>query len=248
MKNLFVADAAPFVSNPDKNPTLTHHGAVVENVRVSARPGQERRALERRLWLLIWFHDAAVLKSLSMGAVAGSVLRVIPLEAAEYAHQLIEAEKADAKAGTYVPKFFDAHRYKTLQALCETILPADADSGGAIEAGAPEFIDLLTSENHGIPVETGRRVEVARLHVREPLRQGLSRLRAATAERDSRSHCVSQECGAGRRPESAVEFFSLLRNLTADGFFTSKIGIKYLGYKGNTFLPEFPGCPPVPGV
>jgi hypothetical protein len=46
----------------------------------------------------------------------------------------------------------------------------------------------------------------------------------------------------------SVEFFSLLRNLTADGFFTSKIGIKYLGYKGNTFLLEFPGCPPVPGL
>jgi len=46
----------------------------------------------------------------------------------------------------------------------------------------------------------------------------------------------------------AVEFFSFLRNFTADGFFTSKIGIKYLGYKGNTYLVEFPGCPPVPGV
>ena len=45
-----------------------------------------------------------------------------------------------------------------------------------------------------------------------------------------------------------VDFFSLLRNMTADGFFTSKIGIKYLGYKGNTFLTEFPGCPPVPGI
>ena len=45
-----------------------------------------------------------------------------------------------------------------------------------------------------------------------------------------------------------VEFFSFLRNMTADGFFTSKIGIKYLGYKGNTFLTEFPGCPPVPGI
>ncbi len=89
----------------------------------------------------------AVLKSLSIGAVAGSVLRVIPLEAAEYAHNLIETERADAKAGGYAPKFFDAHQYKTLQALCETIFPADAECGGAIEAGAPEFIDLLTSEN-----------------------------------------------------------------------------------------------------
>jgi gluconate 2-dehydrogenase gamma chain len=43
-----------------------------------------------------------------------------------------------------------------------------------------------------------------------------------------------------------VEFFSTLRKFTADGFFTSEIGIKYLGYVGNTYLTEFPGCPPVP--
>ena len=97
----------------------------------------------------------AVLKSLSMGAVAGSVLRAIPLEAAQYAHHMIEAEKADAEAVGYTPKYFDAHAYKTLQTLCETILPADSDSDGAIEAGAPEFIDLLTSENAEYQVKLG---------------------------------------------------------------------------------------------
>ena len=29
-----------------------------------------------------------------------------------------------------------------------------------------------------------------------------------------------------------VDFFALLREMTADGFFTSQIGIKYLGYAG----------------
>ena len=43
-----------------------------------------------------------------------------------------------------------------------------------------------------------------------------------------------------------VEFFAFLREMTADGFFTSEIGIKYLGYVGNTYLLSFPGCPPVP--
>ena len=42
VKNLFVADAAPFVTNADKNPTLTIMALVVENIRVSARPGKER--------------------------------------------------------------------------------------------------------------------------------------------------------------------------------------------------------------
>src|ERR1700724_1714367 len=86
-----------------------------------------------------------VLKSLAMSAAATSVLRVIPAQAAEYAHHMVAAEKAATQV--YAPKFFPAHEYKTLQALCQTIIPADADSGGAIEAGAPEFIDLLTSEN-----------------------------------------------------------------------------------------------------
>jgi len=86
----------------------------------------------------------SILKSLTMGAAATSVLRVIPLQAAEHAHRMIMAEKK-AAAGAYTPKYFDAHGYKTLQALCGTIFPADADSGGAVEAGAPEFIDLLTS-------------------------------------------------------------------------------------------------------
>ena len=43
-----------------------------------------------------------------------------------------------------------------------------------------------------------------------------------------------------------IEFFSFLRNLTADGYFTSEIGIKDLGYIGNKYLKGFPGCPAVP--
>ena len=40
-----------------------------------------------------------------------------------------------------------------------------------------------------------------------------------------------------------VEFFAFLREMTADGFFTSEIGIKYLGYVGNTYLLSFNGLP-----
>src|SRR5260370_32904023 len=71
-----------------------------------------------------------VLKSLAMSAAATSVLRTIPAQAAEYAHHMVAAEKAATKV--YAPKFFAAHEYKTLQILCQTIVPADADSGGVI--------------------------------------------------------------------------------------------------------------------
>ncbi len=187
----------------------------------------------------------AVLKSLGMGAVAGSVLRVIPLEAAAYAHSVIGAEKADA--GGYAPKFFDAHGYKTLQTLCEAIFPADADSGGAIEAGAPEFIDLVTSENSGFQTKLGGGMQW--LDATCTSRYGKAYLESAAGQQKEILDLIAYRKN-GEDDASltqGVEFFSLLRNLTADGFFTSKIGIKYLGYKGNTFVPEFPGCPPVPG-
>ena len=189
----------------------------------------------------------ALLKSLTVGAVAGSVLRVIPLEAAEYAHNLIAAEKS-ADGGSYTPKFFSAGDYKTLQALCETILPADADCGGAIEAGAPEFIDLVTSENSGYQAQLGD--GIAWLDRTCTARYGKVFLGCAPQQQAEILDLIAYRKSAQQDEGllSAVDFFALLRNLTADGFFTSKIGIRYLGYKGNTYLEEFPGCPPVPGV
>src|ERR1700676_5624260 len=96
-----------------------------------------------------------ILKTLAMGAVCGSVLQVIPAKAAEFAHQAVRKEKAAAVAGKYTPKYFSAHQYETLNWLCDAIIPKDDHSGGAVEAGAPEFIDLLTSENQKYQVQLG---------------------------------------------------------------------------------------------
>jgi len=188
----------------------------------------------------------AVLKSLSIGAVAGSVLRVIPLQAAKFAHNLIDAERDEA--GVYTPKFFNAHQYKMLQALCETILPTDADCGGAIEAGAPEFIDLLTSENAEYQSTLGGGVTA--LDATCTSRYGKAYFDCAPQQQTEILDLLAYRKNAvqDQSLKEGVAFFSLLRNMTADGFFTSKIGIKYLGYKGNTYLTEFPGCPPVPGL
>src|SRR6266481_6017405 len=183
-----------------------------------------------------------VLRTLGMGAMAGSVLRVIPMQAAEYAHNMVQAEKASA-AGGYTPKFFPPHQYKILQALCETIIPAEDGTGGAIEAGAPEFIDLLTSENPDYQLKLGG---------------GLFWLDAVCTDRYG---SVFMDCNGEQKKEildliayrknakkdpalsQGVAFFAFLRNLTCDGFYTSKIGIADLQYIGNTSLREFPGCP-----
>ncbi|MGA9039862.1 MAG: gluconate 2-dehydrogenase subunit 3 family protein [Terriglobales bacterium] len=189
-----------------------------------------------------------ILKSLGMGIIAGGVLRTIPAQAAEYAHHMVMSEKAAAATGVYTPKFFSAHQYKTLQTLCETIIPADGDSGGALEAGAPEFIDLITSENSEYQLKLGGGL----MWLDETCadRYGKAYLDCAPDQQKEILDLIAYRKNAKADPSlsQGVEFFSLLRNMTADGFFTSKIGIEYLGYIGNTFLTEFKGCPPVPGL
>ena len=75
----------------------------------------------------------SILKSLTMGAVAGSVMRRNSTGSRGAAHHMIQAEKG--KRRHVHAEVLRCGSYKTLQTLCETILPADADSGGAIEGG-----------------------------------------------------------------------------------------------------------------
>ncbi len=186
-----------------------------------------------------------ILKTLAIGAVGGSVLQVIPAEAAEYIHQVVRKEKAASPSGKYVPKYFSPHQYETLTALCDAILPKDDRSAGAVEAGAPEFIDLLTSENERYQLRLGG---------------GLFWLDGACADRYGKPFldCVPEQrkelldliaFRKNARKDSSlsqgVAFFAFLRRLTCDGYFTSKIGFADLQYMGNTALRDFPGCPPL---
>jgi hypothetical protein len=187
-----------------------------------------------------------ILKSLTMGAMATSVLKVIPAHAAEYAHHMVAAEKAAAPAGVYAPKFFSPKDYKTLRALCQAIIPADSECGGAMEAGAPEFIDLLTSENPEYQLKLGG--GVMWLDGECDDRYGKPYLECAQEQQKEILDLIAFRKNAEKDSSllPGVGFFALLRETTADGFFTSQIGIKYLGYVGNTYLLSFNGCPPVP--
>jgi gluconate 2-dehydrogenase gamma chain len=187
-----------------------------------------------------------ILKSLTITAITGSVLRVIPLEAAEYAHRMVRAEKAAAADQVYTPKYFSAHFYKTLQSLCQTIIPPDDQAKGAIEAGAPEFIDLITSENKDYQVALGGGLMWLDNTCID--RYGSAYLDCTAAQQKEILDLIAYRKNFKKDPSlgQGIEFFAFLRKLTADGFFTSEIGIDYLGYIGNTYVKEFPGCPPVP--
>ena len=191
------------------------------------------------------FSRRSLLKAFSVTA-AGSVLRRVPLAAAEAAHRMVNAEKAASPARRYVPKFFSQRQYETLRALCQAIIPPDQESGGAIEAGAPEFIDLLTSENKELQLQLGGGIMWLDSTCSE--RYGKAYLECTPDQQKEILDLVAFRKNAEKFPRlgPGIEFFAILRKYTADGFFTSKIGIQYLAYRGNTYLNEFPGCPPVP--
>ena len=181
-----------------------------------------------------------------MGAVGGSVLEIIPLAAAEHVHRMVKQEKAQAPAGAYKPKFFAPHQYETLSALSEAIIPKDEKSGGAIQAGAPEFIDLLTSENKEYQLGLGG--GLMWLDGFSSDRFGNPYLGCTAEQKNQVLDLIAYRKNAEDDPSlsQGVEFFAFLRKLTTDGFYSSEIGIADLEYIGNTFLREFPGCPPVP--
>jgi hypothetical protein len=187
-----------------------------------------------------------ILRTLAVSAVGGSVLQVIPAKAAEYAHQAVHNEKSSSPAGNYVPKYFSAHQYAMLNMLCETIIPKDDKSGGAIEAGAPEFIDLLTSENEEYQLALGG--GLMWLDGFSTDRYSNVFLDCTPDQRTAALNLIAFRKNAKQDPalSQGVAFFAFLRRLTCSGFYTSKIGIADLQYIGNTSLREFPGCPPLP--
>ena len=187
-----------------------------------------------------------VLRTLALGVAGGGVLQVIPLEAAEMAHQMVHKEKAAAPAGKYTPKYFAAKQYEMISSLCDTIIPKDEKSGGALEAGAPEFIDLLTSENEDYQLALGGGLMWLDTHCVD--QYGKVFMECAPEQKKEILDLIAFRKNAKKDPglSQGVAFFAFLRKMTCDGYYTSKIGITDLQYIGNVTRSQWPGCPSLP--
>ncbi len=187
-----------------------------------------------------------ILRTLAVGAVGGSVLQIIPADAAAYVHQMVHKEKSAAPAGKYTPLYFTAHQYATLTLLCDTIIPKDEKSGGALEGGAPEFIDLLTSENEEYQLKVGGGLYWLDNSCKD--RYANAFVDCTPQQQKEILDKIAYRKNAKLDPSlsQGVSFFAFVRDLTCDAYYTSKVGIADLQYIGNTSLHEFPGCPPLP--
>lgn len=153
-----------------------------------------------------------------------------------------EAARGALVAATFAPSFFTAHEYATVRMLSELVIPRDGRSGGAIDAGVPEFMDFILNENPGM--RTGIRGGLAWLDAEALARFGREFLEIADAGRRAILDDIAWPKRAKPEFSQGVAFFNRFRDLTASGFFSSKIGVEDLRYIGNEFVMEWKGCPP----
>jgi gluconate 2-dehydrogenase gamma chain len=183
----------------------------------------------------------AALKILSAAPVAAS-FALTDAEAQE-AHHLAEAARQTArKTGVaFAPKFFTKAEYQTVRVLSDLIIPADERSGGAIDAGVPEFMDFTMIDQPArqvamrgglawLDLECQRRFDKTFVGATDAQRQAVLRDLASAEPRPGLTH--------------GQAFFRSFRDLTATGFWTTKMGFDDLGYIGNTVVPKWDGCPP----
>jgi gluconate 2-dehydrogenase gamma chain len=162
---------------------------------------------------------------------------------ARQAHEHADAARTQAarQATPFKPAFFTAHEYATVVVLVDLIIPRDERSGSATDAGVPEFMDFMM-------IDQPRR-QVA-------MRGGLALVDRLATDRigkrfvsctDRERRIVLDEIAYTSNPDAgmshAIVFFSSFRDLTASGFWTTKMGVADLQYQGNTFVSEWNGCP-----
>jgi hypothetical protein len=136
----------------------------------------------------------------------------------------------DAKL--FAEQFFNKHEMKTISVLADIIIPRDAHSGSATDAGVPDFIEFMAKDKPEL--QTPLRGGLGWLDIQSKKRFGGLFVDVTDAQRIEVVEDIAYPERKKPGMSQGVAFFSLMRNMTATGFWTTKMGIDDLGYKGNT--------------
>jgi hypothetical protein len=185
---------------------------------------------DRREWLKT---SAAALGAslLPLSAVSAETPQAPPAPASQREHAPIPS------AG----RFFTSSQHATLEELSETIIPEDGHSGGAKAAKVADFFEQFFRDNTDDARKSLWREGLRLIDSMSEHYSGKSFVKANPEERIALLTVLSDNDHMSDLPE--VRFFTDLKRLTVEGYYTSKIGIHdELEYKGNRFLREFVGC------
>ena len=171
-----------------------------------------------------------------------------PMQAHAKDRAKVAEANASAKADPAKPEFLDAHQLETLISLSEMIVP------GSTRAQVAPFIDRLlavdTQDNQrqflnalgGIEGES-----IARYA--HPWRgltadQRVELLTAASTAAPGKEASAGSDPAAGASPPRFTlrDRFDHLKGWIVGAYYSSEIGMRELGWTGNTFFASFPGC------
>jgi gluconate 2-dehydrogenase gamma chain len=140
-------------------------------------------------------------------------------------------EEAEHEKEVVAKTFFTPDEMATITILGDIIIPKDEVSGSASDAGVPAFIEYIVKEKpeHQTPLRGGLRwLDLQCLN-----RYGKAFRDCPRAQQMELVDAIAFPKKAKPEMAQGVAFFSLVRNLTATGFYTSEIGVKDMGYVGN---------------
>jgi hypothetical protein len=183
----------------------------------------------------------AMLQLLGSAPVAAS-LTWSDAEAAQAAKNTQTARRSAATDAAFKPKFFNPHEWATINVLVDIIIPKDERSGSATEAGVPVFMDFIMGDQPNR--QTAMRGGLAWIDLECQDRYDKRFLDCTADQRTAVLDDIAWPQKA--KPEFAhgVAFFNSFRDLTASGFWSSKMGVDDLQYIGNVMVAEWKGCPP----
>src|SRR5262245_61128231 len=167
-------------------------------------------------------------------AIAGA--GVIDRIAAAQVHEMA-SQAAQAAGGTYRPIALSGHQYETLSRLTDLIIPIENDKPGAVAAGVPEWIDMLAGASDLLKSS----YETGLAWIDDAIQRksgGTDFVHATPAEQTGLLDLIAHRRNNTPDIAPGVQFFTLLRRMTVDGFYTSRVGMRDI-YLGNTALSAF---------
>lgn len=147
-------------------------------------------------------------------------------------------ERPPSVRGAVRPGYFSEADFETISRLADLIIP-QTDTPGAIEAGVPAYIDSVVGAS--AELQSICKAGLQALDDRSQ-QQGRRAFAGLSVEQQVALVTPWSEAVDAHRTEGAGErFFQLIKNLTADGYYTSYTGlVEELKYTGNTALDHFP--------
>ncbi len=129
-------------------------------------------------------------------------------------------------------QFFSEHELETIAVLADLILPATSTAGSATEAGVPEFVEFIAKDipEHKIPLRGG----IMWLDSYSNRVFNKEFIACEASQQKDILDAIAYPANSSPEVEQGVRFFSIMRNLTLTGYYTTKMGINDLGYIGNS--------------